>query len=143
VKGFTDAAKEGGLNVVASQPANWDRKKARELATKMLADYPNLKAIFVANDDMALGAVNAVQVASAIGKVLVVSVDTTPDALEAVKQGLLGGTVAQYPDAMAYVAIETMIKKLNGETVPEKIDAPIKLITKNNLSDAGKYYKDE
>jgi hypothetical protein len=36
-----------------------------------------------------------------------------------------------------------MIKKLNGETVPERIDAPIKLITKNNLSDAGKYYKDE
>ena len=143
VKGFTDAAKEGGLNIVASQPANWDRKKARELATKMLADYPNLKAIFVANDDMALGVVNAVQAASAIGKVLVVSVDATPDALEAVKQGLLGGTVAQYPDAMAYVAIETMIKKLNGETVPEKIDAPIKLITKNNLSDAGKYYKDE
>jgi len=44
---------------------------------------------------------------------------------------------------MAYVAIETMIKKLNGETVPEKIDSPIKLITKDNLSDAGKYYKDE
>jgi ABC-type sugar transport system substrate-binding protein len=143
VKGFTNAAKEGGLNTVASQPANWDRKKARELATKMLADYPNLKAIFVANDDMALGVVNAVQAASAAGKVLVVSVDATPDALEAVKQGLLGGTVAQYPDAMAYVAIETMIKKLNGETVPEKIDAPIKLITKNNLPDAGKYYKDE
>jgi len=87
--------------------------------------------------------VNAVQAASATGKVLVVSVDATPDALEAVKQGLLGGTVAQYPDAMAYVAIETMIKKLNGETVPEKIDSPIKLITKDNLSDAGKYYKDE
>jgi ribose transport system substrate-binding protein len=143
VKGFTDAAKEGGLNVVASQPANWDRKQAHELAAKMLADYSSLKAIFVANDDMALGVVNAVQAASATGTILVVSVDATPDALEAVKQGLLGGTVAQYPDAMAYVAIETMIKKLNGETVPEKIDSPIKLITKDNLSEAGKYYKDE
>ncbi|MGA8658892.1 MAG: substrate-binding domain-containing protein [Chthoniobacterales bacterium] len=138
VKGFTDAAKEGGLKVAASQPANWDRKKARELATKMLTDYPNLKAIFAANDDMALGVVNAVQAAGASGKVLVVGVDATPDALEAVKQGLLAGTVAQYPDAMAYVAVETMIKKLNGETVPEKIDSPIKLITKSNLSDARK-----
>ena len=61
VKGFTDAAKDGGLNIVASQPANWDRKKARELATKMLADYRNLKVVFVKNDDMALGVVNAVQ----------------------------------------------------------------------------------
>ena len=71
------------------------------------------------------------------------SVDATPDALEAVKQGLLAGTVAQYPDAMAYGAIETMVKKLNGEAVPEKIDSPVKLITKDNLSDTGKYYRDE
>jgi ABC-type sugar transport system substrate-binding protein len=53
------------------------------------------------------------------------------------------GTVAQYPDAMAYMAIETLVKKLNGETVPEKIYSPVKLITKDNLSDAGSYYKDE
>jgi ABC-type sugar transport system substrate-binding protein len=143
VKGFTRAAEEGGLKIVASQPANWDRKKARELATTTLAVNPNLKAIFVANDDMAQGVVNAVQAASAVGKVAVVSVDATPDALEAVKQGLLAGTVAQYPDAMAYIAIETMVKKLNGETVPETIDSPVKLITKDNLSDADKYYKDE
>lgn len=109
----------------------------------MLEGDPNLKAVFVANDDMALGVVNAVQAAGATGKVIVVSVDATPDGLEAIKQGLLAGTVAQYPDAMAYMAIETMVKKLNGETVPEKVDSPIKLITKDNLSDAGKYYKDE
>jgi ABC-type sugar transport system substrate-binding protein len=41
------------------------------------------------------------------------------------------------------MAIETLVKKLNGETVPEKIHSPIKLITKDNVSDAGKYYKDE
>jgi ribose transport system substrate-binding protein len=143
VKGFTDAATEGGVKIVASQPANWNRKNARELATKTLTDNPNLKAIFTANDDMALGVVDALHAAGGTGKVIVVSVDATLDALEAVKQGLLAGTVAQYPDAMAYVAIETIVKKLNGETVPEKIDSPIKLITKENLSDAGKYYKDE
>ena len=44
---------------------------------------------------------------------------------------------------MAYLAIETMVKILNGEAVPEKIDSPVKLITKDNLSDAGKYFKDE
>ena len=77
------------------------------------------------------------------GKVIVVSVDGIPEAIEAVKQGLLAGTVAQYPDAMAYLAVETMVKKLKGEAVPEKIDSPIKLITKDNLSDAGKFFKDE
>jgi ABC-type sugar transport system substrate-binding protein len=44
---------------------------------------------------------------------------------------------------MAYLAIETIIKKLKGEAVPEKIDSPIKLITKENLSDAAKYSRDE
>jgi len=104
---------------------------------------PNLKAIFVANDDMALGVVSAVHATGATGKIIVVSVDGTPDAIAALKQGLLAGTVTQYPDAMAYMAIETLVKKLNRETVPEKIYSPIKLITKDNVSDAGKYYKDE
>ena len=143
VTGFTNAAKEGGLNIVASQPANWNRKKAGELATNILQGDSNLKAIFVANDDMALGVVSAVQAADATGKIIVVSVDGTPDAIDALKQGLLAGTVAQYPDAMAYMAIETLVKNLNGETVPEKIYSPIKLITKDNVSDAGQYYKDE
>jgi ABC-type sugar transport system substrate-binding protein len=143
VTGFTNAAKEGGLNIVASQPANWNRKKAGELATNILEGDSNLKAIFAANDDMALGVVRAVQAAGATGKIIVVSVDGTPDAIDALKQGLLSGTVAQYPDAMAYMAVETLVKKLNGETVPEKIYSPVKLITKDNVSDVGKYYKDE
>jgi len=143
VTGFTNAAKEGGLTIIASQPANWNRTKATELATIILKHDPNLRAFCVANDDMALGVVQALQKAGATGKVIVVSVDGTPDAVDAVKQGLLAGTVAQYPDAMAYLAIEAMVKKLKGEAVPEKIDSPIKLITKDNLSDAGKYFKDQ
>jgi ABC-type sugar transport system substrate-binding protein len=143
VTGFTTAAKEGELNIVASQPANWNRKKAGELATNILEGDSNLKAIFVANDDMALGVVRAVQSTGATGKIIVVSVDGTPDAINALKQGLLTATVAQYPDAMAYMAIEALVKNLNGETVPEKIYSPIKLITKDNVSDVGKYYKDE
>ena len=92
---------------------------------------------------MALGVVNAVKTAGATGKIVVVSVDGTPDAIDALRQGQLAGTVAQYPDAMAYMAIETVVKKLKGEAVPQNIYAPIKLITKDNVSDAGKYYKDE
>jgi ABC-type sugar transport system substrate-binding protein len=143
VTGFTNAAKEAGLVVIASQPANWNRNKAYELAKIIIKVAPNLRAICAANDDMALGVVRAVQEAGAAGKVIVVSVDGIPDAIDAVKQGSLAGTVAQYPDAMAYLAIETMVKTLKGEAVPEKIDSPIKLITKENLSDAGNYFKEE
>ena len=143
VTGFTNAAKEGGLVVIASQPANWNRNKAYELATIILKVAPRLMAICVANDDMALGVIRAVQEAGAAGRIIVVSVDGIPDAIEAIRQGSLAGTVAQYPDAMAYLAVETMVRKLKGEAVPEKTDSPIKLITKDNLSDAGKYFKEE
>jgi ribose transport system substrate-binding protein len=143
VRGFTKAAKEGGLVIIASQPAYWNRKKARELAGTIIQTAPNLRAIAVANDDMALGVVGAVQEEGVAGKVVVVSVDGIPEALEAVKQGSLAGTVAQYPDAMAYLAIETMVRALKGEPLPETIDSPIKLITKENLSEAGRYFKDE
>jgi ABC-type sugar transport system substrate-binding protein len=143
VRGFTKAAKEGGLVIIASQPAYWNRKKARELAATIIQTAPNLRAIAVANDDMALGVVGAVQEEGVAGKVVVVSVDGIPEALEAVKQGSLAGTVAQYPDAMAYLAIETMVRALKGEALPETIDSPIKLITKENLSEAGRYFKDE
>jgi ABC-type sugar transport system substrate-binding protein len=143
VMGVTNAAKEGGLIIIASQPANWNRNKAYELATIILKVAPRLMAICVANDDMALGVIRAVQEAGAAGRIIVVSVDGIPDAIEAVREGSLAGTVAQYPDAMAFLAIETMVKKLKEEAVPEKIDSPIKLITKDNLSDAGKYFKEE
>jgi ribose transport system substrate-binding protein len=66
-----------------------------------------------------------VQEAGAAGKVLAVSVDGIPDALEAIKQGSLAGTVTQYPEAMAYLAVETLVKKLNGGGVPQKIDSPL------------------
>ena len=143
VTGFTAAAREGGLNIIASQPANWNRQKAYDLAKTILGAAPDLKAFGVANDDMALGVVRAVQETGAAGKVIVVAVDGIPEAIDAVRQGSLAGTVAQYPDAMAYLAIEILVKKLNGETVPEKVDSPIKLITKDNLADAGKYYKED
>jgi ABC-type sugar transport system substrate-binding protein len=143
VTGFASAAKEGGLTVIASQPANWNRKKAYELANSILKAAPDLGAFAVANDDMALGVVRAVQETGAAGKVLVVSVDGIPDGLEAVKQGSLAGTVTQYPEAMAYLAVEALVKKLNGENVPEKIDSPVKLITKDNLADAVWYFKDK
>jgi ABC-type sugar transport system substrate-binding protein len=140
VTGFTNAVIEGGLKVVASQPANWNRREAYDVATKILTDYPSVKALFVASDTMAIGAIQAAEAVGAIGKVILVSVGGTPEAIDAVKHGLLAATVAECPDAMAYLAVEVMVRKLKGELVPEKIHSPIKLITKDNLSEGAKYY---
>ncbi|MCS6870623.1 MAG: substrate-binding domain-containing protein [Anaerolineae bacterium] len=133
VTGFTQTVSAAGYKVVASQPANWDRARAFEVASNILQGNPNVKAIFAANDGMGLGAIEAVEAAGLSGKVIVLSVDAIPEALEAVKAGRLAGTVAQYPDEMAYLAIEALIKAIEGRPLAPFIESPVKLITKENL----------
>jgi ribose transport system substrate-binding protein len=133
VTGFTDAVTAGGLNVVASQTANWDRAQAFDVATNILQGNPNVRAIFAANDGMGLGAVEAIEAAGLSGQVIVVSVDAIPEAIEAVEAGRLAGTVAQYPDEMAYLAIEALIKVIEGRPVAPFIESPVVLITSENL----------
>jgi ABC-type sugar transport system substrate-binding protein len=131
VSGFTNSVSAGGLNVVASQTANWDRAEAFTVATNILQGNPNVRAIFAANDGMGLGAVEAIEAAGLSGQVIVVSVDAIPEALQAVTEGRLAGTVAQYPDEMAYLAIEALIKVIEGRPVAPFIESPVVLITQD------------
>ncbi len=133
VTGFKVTAEAGGLKVVASQPANWDRAEAFNVASNILQANPNVKAIFAANDGMGLGAVEAVEAAGLAGQVLVASVDAIPEAIQAVKDGRLAGTVAQFPDEMAYLAVESMIKLLEGRPVAPFMESPVLLITADNV----------
>ena len=133
VTGFTETAEAGGLKVVASQPANWDRAEAFNVATNILQGNPNLRGIFAANDGMGLGAVEAVEAAGLADQVMVASVDAIPEALDAVRGGRLAGTVAQFPDEMAYLAVESLIKVLEGRPVAPFMESPVVLITQENL----------
>jgi ABC-type sugar transport system substrate-binding protein len=133
VSGFTDTATAGGLEVIASQPANWDRAEAFNVATNILQGNPNVRAIFAANDGMGLGAIEAVAAAGFEGDVFVLSVDAIPEALDAVAEGRLLGTVAQFPDEMAYLATEALIKLAEGRPVAPYMESPVVLITQDNL----------
>jgi ribose transport system substrate-binding protein len=133
VSGFTDTVAAAGYSVVASQTANWDRAEAFTVATNIIQGNPNIRAIFAANDGMGLGAVEAVEAAGLSDQIVVLSVDAIPEALEAVAAGRLAGTVAQYPDEMAYLAIEALIKVIEGRPVAPFIESPVVLITADNL----------
>ncbi|MEL6148046.1 MAG: substrate-binding domain-containing protein [Chloroflexota bacterium] len=137
VTGFADTATAGGLEVVASQPANWDRAEAFNVATNILQSNPDVQAIFAANDGMGLGAVEAIEAAGMADSVIVVSVDAIPEALAAVEEGRLAGTVAQYPDEMAVLGVEAMLKAINGRPIAPQIESPVVLITGENLDVAG------
>ena len=107
------------IKIVASQTANWETEQALNVTTNILTANPNIKAIFAANDNMAIGAVTAVENAGLAGKVLVSGYDGIPLAIEYVKQGKMQNTVDQLPKKQVAVAIEYALKKINKQDIPE------------------------
>jgi len=96
--GATQAFKASShLKLVASQPADWDRIKALDVATNVLQRNPTLNAFYCANDTMAMGVAQAVANAGKTGKILVVGTDGVPEARKMVSQGMMTATVAQNP----------------------------------------------
>ncbi|CAK1753793.1 ribose ABC transporter substrate-binding protein RbsB [Vibrio crassostreae] len=127
-EGFMNAVNGSGLELLASQPADFDRTKGLNVMENLLAANPDVEAVFAQNDEMALGALRAVQ---ASGKdVMIVGFDGTDDGIAAVNRGLLGATVAQQPDLIGSLGIEMADKVLKGETVDEYVPVPLKIIAK-------------
>ena len=94
----------------------------------MLQADGDIKAVFAANDEMALGAVEAM---SGAGKnVLVVGFDATDDAIAAVKAGRMAATVAQQPELIGSTAVENAVNLINGVSIPSSIHVEVTLITK-------------
>ncbi|MGV3344650.1 ribose ABC transporter substrate-binding protein RbsB [Enterobacteriaceae bacterium LUAb1] len=127
-EGFQQAVIAHKLTVLASQPADFDRAKGMNVMQNLLTVYPDVQAVFAQNDEMALGAIRALQTA---GKkdVLVVGFDGTADGIKAVKGGKLGATVAQLPDQIGIMGVKIADKVLKGEKVPAISPVNLKLIT--------------
>jgi ABC-type sugar transport system substrate-binding protein len=136
-QGFDEAIKEcSGMEVVASQDADFTRAKGQSVAETLLQSHPEATAIYAHNDEMALGAISAVK---AIGKIpgediMVVSIDGEKDALEAVAAGELFATVECSP-RFGPLAFQTMKDYAAGEQVPTLIINEDQLFTKDNASD--------
>ena len=123
------------IKLVASQPADWDRSKALDLAANLIQKYPNLKAIYAANDTMALGALQAVMNANKQDKIIVVGTDGAPEALESIKQKGLSATVAQDSANIGAESLKLLIESLknkpeiNSNNTPQEIPVESNLIT--------------
>ncbi|MEZ9782070.1 ribose ABC transporter substrate-binding protein RbsB [Vibrio cyclitrophicus] len=127
-EGFMNAVNGSDLELLASQPADFDRTKGLNVMENLLAANPDVQAVFAQNDEMALGALRAVQ---ASGKdVMIVGFDGTEDGIAAVNRGLLGATVAQQPDLIGSLGVEMADKVLKGETVDEYVPVPLKIVAK-------------
>lgn len=134
LQGFTRGSAGTQVRIVARVIADYDRSKARLAARKILREHPKLTGFFAANDVMALGIADALQAAGRRGSVHVIGVDAIPPALDAVRAGVLDGTVAQYPYVMGRMAIEACIAAARGLRLPARVTSPIALVTKRNVA---------
>lgn len=126
-EGFNNIA-EGSLDVVAKQTANFNRAEGLTVMENILQSNPDIKGVFAHNDEMALGALEAIE---ASGKeIVVIGFDATDDAVASVEEGRLAGTVAQKPDLIGMSAIETAIAFLKDEKVEASIPVELELIKK-------------
>ncbi|UZD15362.1 ribose ABC transporter substrate-binding protein RbsB [Gallibacterium anatis] len=126
-EGFKQAVQAHKFEILASQPADFDRTKGLNVMENLLTAQPNVQAVFAQNDEMALGAIRAVQAANK--SVLIVGFDGTDDGVKAVKSGKLGATIAQQPDLIGALGVQTADKIIKGEKVEAKIPVPLKVVT--------------
>jgi ribose transport system substrate-binding protein len=117
---------------VIDQSAHWRQDEGLSITENILTSDPDIKAIFAANDPPALGAIQALK-AAGNSSVIVVGFDGTADGLQAIKDGTLAADVLQFPEVMGTIGVDLMVRHLNGETVPEKVDSGSGLATKDNV----------
>jgi ribose transport system substrate-binding protein len=135
IRGFRDAIKGApGITVAASQTANWEREQGFTVFQNIMQAHPAVDTVFACNDMMALGAIEAIAAAGRTGKIRVLGFDAVDDARKALVAGTMEATVAQFPDEMGRLAIETAVKVLKGESVPTDITVKIGLVTKENAN---------
>ena len=130
IKGF----KNCGLNIVATQTAEWDTAKGRSVTESIILKNPNIKAIFASNDNMGLGAMQALKDAD-MNDVVVVGFDATPDAATSILKGEMTATIAQFSYNMGAYGVKYALELANGGSIDPNIDTGTQLVTKENAND--------
>ncbi|MEU9429377.1 substrate-binding domain-containing protein [Streptomyces sp. NPDC048342] len=133
-QGFANGLKAyPGIQVVAQQPADFDRTKGLDVMSNLLQAHPDVQGVIAANDEMALGAIKALG-SKAGSSVSVIGFDGTPDGLTAVKNGTLYASVAQQPSQLGKIAVDNALKAVKDQKLPSAIKVPVKVVTKDNVA---------
>lgn len=133
--GFEEGLKSHpGVKVAAKQTANFDRAEALNVTTNLLQANPDVKAVFAENDEMALGAIEALGDRAGT-EVPVVGFDGTEDGIAAIKDGTLTATVAQQPAELGALAVEQAKKILDGQEAESEVPVEVLTVTKENVGE--------
>ena len=136
-KGFDDVmAKHDNMTIVASQSGDFARDLGRQVMKTLLQAHPDVNIVYAHNDEMAIGAIQALELAGRKpgDDVLVVSIDGTRDALQAIIDGKMGVTVESSP-FFGPLACEVMTRYANGEEIEHWVQVKDRIFTAENAAD--------
>lgn len=125
---------EPKIQVVASQTAEWETETAYRIFTNILTAHPNIRGLFAANDNMALGALRAIEAAGKGGRIAITSYDNLTAVQEAILEGKIISTIEQHPELMGAYGVRAAKDHLDGKDVPSRIDTPLDVIDYRFLS---------
>ncbi len=135
-QGFQEAMAEyPDIEILSSQSANFDRAEGLTVMENILQAHSEIDGVYAANDEMALGALQAIEGANREG-IVIVGNDGTTDALEAIQAGRIVGTMAIYPNQYGEKAIQIALQVANGEQVDAMIELPSIFVSSDNVEEA-------
>lgn len=129
--GFDNEIKNTNLKIITKQSADFDRTKGLSVMENIIQSKGNIDAVFAQNDEMALGAMKALEDAN-MKDVLVVGFDATDDAVASVQKGDMAATIAQQPKLIGQTAVNLTHRFLSGEKVESFAPVELKLIARKN-----------
>lgn len=141
VEGLKKGLEEGGggVEIVKEIPGNFEREQSVGAMEDILQTHPDVDAVFCANDQMALGAIEAIAARKKTDDIMLVGFDGALEATQKIIGGDMQATVAQDPYGMGRIGVETARREIDGESVKRKVDTGARLITPEN---AEKYFED-
>ncbi|KVD46845.1 sugar ABC transporter substrate-binding protein [Burkholderia sp. ABCPW 11] len=131
-------AKRPDVKILSNLPADYDRAQGMKVTEDWVQRYPKFDAIVAANDQMALGALEALKTAGRLKGVAISGVDGTADAMRAIKAGEMSQTIFQNAKGQAQAAYQVVETLKSGKPAPAEVIVPFESVTRNNV---GNYLK--
>lgn len=132
-KGFNEAMARNNLKIIAKQAADFDRAKAMSVMENILQANPKIDAVYAANDEMALGALEAIKASGRLKDIVLIGCDAIDPSLEKIRAGELNATIAEPPFFLGKKGVETALSVLKGEKVEKTVYLQSTLVTKANV----------
>nr|WP_321403616.1 substrate-binding domain-containing protein [uncultured Desulfobacter sp.] len=128
--GFVTAVtKDSSIWIVASEPGNWNTEEAFSVTMRLLQKHLSIDAIFCANDKMALGALQAVDMFDMNGKILIAGYDNIESVRNEIRHKKIHATMEQHPELMGAYGVMLAQKKLDGQAIPDQMSTPLDIVT--------------